>query len=80
MTQGRVAVRPVSSRRGGRRNACACTPAPGVGVRAARRHGRQVAAVAVARKFSAIPYAMSRDGTTYEPGRARPVLPPPRPV
>ena len=40
------------------------------GARLARRHGKQVAAVAVARKLSGILYAMWRDGTTYEPGHA----------
>jgi transposase len=40
------------------------------GARIARRHGKQVAAVAVARKLSGILYAMWRDGTTYEPGHA----------
>ena len=40
------------------------------GARIARRHGKQVAAVAVARKLSGILYALWRDGTTYDPGRA----------
>ena len=40
------------------------------GARIARRHGKQVAAVAVARKLSGILYAMWRDGTTYAPGHA----------
>jgi transposase len=50
------------------------------GARIARRHGKQVAAVAVARKLSGILYALWRDGTTYDPGRAAkpPVLPMPR--
>jgi transposase len=47
------------------------------GARIQRRHGKQVAAVAVARKLSGILYALWRDGTTYEPGRAaRDVLAP----
>jgi transposase len=40
------------------------------GARIERRHGKQVAAVAVARKLSGILYALWRDGTTYEPDRA----------
>jgi len=40
------------------------------GARIARRHGKQVAAVAVARKLSGILYAMWRDGTPYQSGRA----------
>jgi transposase len=40
------------------------------GARIARRHGKQVAAVAVARKLSGLLYAMWRDGTTYDPNRA----------
>lgn len=40
------------------------------GARIGRRHGKQVAAVAVARKLSGILYAMWRDGTTYEAPRA----------
>ena len=40
------------------------------GARIAHRHGKQVAAVAVARKLSGILYALWRDGTTYDPNRA----------
>jgi transposase len=40
------------------------------GARIQHRHGKQVAAVAVARKLSGILYALWRDGTTYDPGRA----------
>jgi transposase len=51
------------------------------GARIARRHGKQVAAVAVARKLSGILYALWRDGTTYDPRRATraPASPRPRP-
>jgi len=48
------------------------------GARIERRHGKQVAAVAMARKLSGILYALWRDGTTYDPGRAA-HDPPPRP-
>lgn len=49
------------------------------GARLARRRGKQVAAVAVARKLSGILYALWRDGTTYDPGRAAHDPVPPRP-
>ena len=40
------------------------------GARIAHRHGKQVAAVAVARKLAGILYALWRDGTTYDASRA----------
>jgi transposase len=43
----------------------------------ARRRGKQVAAVALARKLSGILFALWRDGTTYEPQRAAAESPPP---
>jgi transposase len=49
------------------------------GTRIERRRGKQVAAVAMARKLSGILYALWRDGATFDPDRAAHQLPPRRP-